>query len=367
MVLPQIPPSFVEPAGAQFFDIGDQPDQESGTHIADDTTLLPPTTEDTSRDHDDGQDLAVQSSSMPVGPVEQDTLDYGSGLRPPTAPEFTTPPLSPTHGPAQAPTLDDQSGIQYGPVQLSLEQHQFQAWTSTQSPTDLGRVLATLPDRLSPLAITGTPPNRVPGTPPSHERRSPYEQSSKRHSRLDDEVLILGRDEKGLRLVAIRESLLVGRAANKEVKFSKLSPKEKVLFKASMAKEWKDWCSFKATQELTRDELKSIGLDKPAKPGRRPPRVIGTRWVHTWKSIPDGFIAKSRLVVQGCQENSLDIRSDSPTGSRNSFMLTLAAAAQRGWTLESHDARTAFLQSEGIDRCLLTCQSAFYVAEGWPP
>ena len=32
-------------------------------------------------------------------------------------------------------------------------------------------------------------------------------------------------------------------------------------------------------------------------------------------------------------------------------MLTLIAAAQRGWSLDSHDARTALLQSEGIDRC----------------
>ena len=34
-------------------------------------------------------------------------------------------------------------------------------------------------------------------------------------------------------------------------------------------------------------------------------------------------------------------------------MVTLSAAAQAGWTLESHDARTAFLQSEGIDRVLI--------------
>ena len=126
-------------------------------------------------------------------------------------------------------------------------------------------------------------------------------------------MLILHVEEKGLRPVPIHESLLVGLAANKEVKLSKLSPKEKVLFKAGMAKEWKDWCNFRATQELTRDELKAIGLDKLAKPERRPPRVIGTLWVHTWKSTPEGYIAKSRLVVQGCQENSLDIRSDFPT------------------------------------------------------
>ena len=230
--------------------------------------------------------------------------------------------------------------------------------TSTQSPTSLGRVLSVLRDRPSPLAFAGSPPERVPGTPRSPDRRSPYEPTSKRYARADHEVLILHHDEKGLRLVPIRESLLVGRAANKEVKFSKLSPKEKVLFKASMAKEWKDWSNFKAIQELTRDELKSIGLDKPAKPGRRPPRVIGTRWVHTWKSTAKDWIAKSRLVVQGCQENSLDIRSDSPTRSRKSFMLTLVAAAQRGWTLESHDARTAFRRDRQMSSPTITYRTS---------
>ena len=94
---------------------------------------------------------------------------------------------------------------------------------------------------------------------------------------------------------------MVGRAANKEVKFHKLSPNDKALFRASMAKEWKDWEAFTATRELSRDELKKIGLDRPCAPGRRPPRVVGTRWVTTRKG--DKTI-KARLVVQGCQEKT---------------------------------------------------------------
>ena len=78
-------------------------------------------------------------------------------------------------------------------------------------------------------------------------------------------------------------------------------------------------------------------------------RAIGTRWVLTRKD--GGF--KARLVVQGCQEDRNQIRSDAPTGSLLSFYLTLAYAAQQGWSLGGFDTASAYLQSEGIARTLL--------------
>ena len=79
-------------------------------------------------------------------------------------------------------------------------------------------------------------------------------------------------------------------------------------------------------------------------------QVVGTRWVLVRKG--DGTI-KARLVVQGCQEKGTNIRSDAPTGSALSFWLTLAFGAQPGWALRGYDAKSAYLQSEGIERTLL--------------
>ena len=62
---------------------------------------------------------------------------------------------------------------------------------------------------------------------------------------------------------------------------------------------------------------------------------------------------KARLVVQGCQEDKGYIRTDALTGSRDAFFMSLAAAAQDGWDHNVFDARSASLQSDGIERLLL--------------
>ena len=74
--------------------------------------------------------------------------------------------------------------------------------------------------------------------------------------------------------------------------------------------------------------------------------VLGTRFVLTEK--PDNSI-KARFVVKGFQEN-FDDASDSPTSSRETIKVFLAIAANKGWTVESSDVRSAFLQSDSIDR-----------------
>ena len=91
-------------------------------------------------------------------------------------------------------------------------------------------------------------------------------------------------------------------------------------------------------------------------------KVIGTRWVHTDKNAKQrksgadvAMAAKSRIVVQGCQEDESAgfIRSDSPTGSLLVFNLICSISALKKWLLRSADASTAYLQAKGIERLLV--------------
>ena len=54
-------------------------------------------------------------------------------------------------------------------------------------------------------------------------------------------------------------------------------------------------------------------------------------------------------MVKGFQEDFNDA-SDSPTSSRETIKVFLAVAANKGWKVESSDVRSAFLQSDFIDR-----------------
>ena len=135
--------------------------------------------------------------------------------------------------------------------------------------------------------------------------------------------------------------LLVGTARGKEIIFDTLSPARKAAIREAMAKEWSRWQQLEATIPVSADKLQELPDDL---------QIVGTRWVLTEKA---NGTAKARLVVQGCQEKTSDIRSDSPTGSRDYLMLTLIHAAQRGWSVSQYDADCAYLQSEGINRTLV--------------
>ena len=137
------------------------------------------------------------------------------------------------------------------------------------------------------------------------------------------------------------EVLLVGTARGKEIIFDTLTPLKKAAFREAMAKEWSRWQQLKATIPVSADMLQELPPDL---------QIVGTRWVLTEKA---NGTAKARLVVQGCQEKTNDIRSDSPTGSRDCLMLTLIHAAQPGWSASQYDADCAYLQSAGIDRTLV--------------
>ena len=65
----------------------------------------------------------------------------------------------------------------------------------------------------------------------------------------------------------------------------------------------------KATLPLTQGELRMLISRFPNL------KIVGTRWVLT----PKELYFKARLVVQGYQEDSSMMRTDTPTGSRDSF------------------------------------------------
>ena len=75
-------------------------------------------------------------------------------------------------------------------------------------------------------------------------------------------------------------------------------------------------------------------------------QVLGTRYVLTQK--PDATI-KARFVVKGFQEEFED-SSDSPTSSRETVKAFLAVAANEKFLIKCSDVRSAFLQSDVLER-----------------
>ena len=61
-------------------------------------------------------------------------------------------------------------------------------------------------------------------------------------------------------------------------------------------------------------------------------------------------IVKARLVARGFEENSKELRTDSPTCGREAMRLVYLSAAMMSWRVQSLDFTSAFLQGEEIDR-----------------
>ncbi|CAK0854593.1 unnamed protein product [Prorocentrum cordatum] len=103
---------------------------------------------------------------------------------------------------------------------------------------------------------------------------------------------------------AVEFAYLTKGAVRSEIRLQDLAPEQKKEFDQAMAKEWRSWTEFQAVEVLSSNQAKEL-LDRGASP-------VGTRWVHTDKNakkrnpkqtyddIP--LAAKSRLVVQGCQD-----------------------------------------------------------------
>ena len=78
---------------------------------------------------------------------------------------------------------------------------------------------------------------------------------------------------------------------------------------------------------------------------------IATRWILTNEDTASGPILKARLVAKSFQdEESLSVRSDSPTCSKESLRMVFAIIATQKWQCNCMDIKTAFLQGRNFNR-----------------
>ena len=78
--------------------------------------------------------------------------------------------------------------------------------------------------------------------------------------------------------------------------------------------------------------------------------TITVRWVITPKLVDGVMTTKARLVARGFQEDSADLRTDSPTCMKESLRLLLSIASSKSWRINSIDIKVAFLQGKEINR-----------------
>ena len=74
--------------------------------------------------------------------------------------------------------------------------------------------------------------------------------------------------------------------------------------------------------------------------------VITVRWVCTMK---EGKM-KARLVARGFEDAVVQTRTDSPTCSKMNLRLVMAITASKGWSINSLDIQSAFLQGKDVER-----------------
>ncbi|CAE7223028.1 RE1 [Symbiodinium sp. CCMP2592] len=127
-----------------------------------------------------------------------------------------------------------------------------------------------------------------------------------------------------------------------EVNFRKLDSEDQEKFRHAMSKEWQSWLENKVTSIV-----KAKGIDRS--------RIIGSRWVLTWKTSADpdnkSVVPKARLVLVGYQDPDLGkIATDSPTLRKESKHIILSLCAAFGWILWSADIKTAFLSGDASCR-----------------
>lgn len=84
----------------------------------------------------------------------------------------------------------------------------------------------------------------------------------------------------------------------------------------------------------TYEEVENVGQD-----------CISTRWV-LWQK---GDEVRARLVARGFEETT-KVPSDSPTIGKSSMRIFLSFAASNKWTVKTTDIKSAFLQSNKLDR-----------------
>ena len=78
--------------------------------------------------------------------------------------------------------------------------------------------------------------------------------------------------------------------------------------------------------------------------------TVSSRWIITEKFKEGKRKIKARLVARGFEEDSSEMKKDSPTCNRECLKLTFVVASLMSWKLQSIDISAAFLQGGKLER-----------------
>ena len=87
------------------------------------------------------------------------------------------------------------------------------------------------------------------------------------------------------------------------------------------------------------DEVENMGQE-----------YVSVRWVVTEKIKEGKEIIKARLVARGFEENTSELSKYSPTCSKESIRLAISIASSNGWSCQTIDVKSAYLQGNAIAR-----------------
>ena len=74
--------------------------------------------------------------------------------------------------------------------------------------------------------------------------------------------------------------------------------------------------------------------------------ALSVRWVITEKILHDEKSIKARLVARGYEEQEINLRTDSPTCSKEGLRIVLSIIASNNWKCRSIDIKAAFFARE---------------------
>ena len=141
----------------------------------------------------------------------------------------------------------------------------------------------------------------------------------------------------------IHDVFLTSNAKRKKVEVNEryLTLEEKRMFREAKKKEWMSFIENNVVELAVR-----TGID--------PLRIVGSRWVLTWKTTDSektpgqkSKVPKARLVLLGYQDPDLgEYTRSSPTLTRTGRTLLFALIAQFQWKIFSLDAKNAFLAGD---------------------
>ena len=79
-------------------------------------------------------------------------------------------------------------------------------------------------------------------------------------------------------------------------------------------------------------------------------RALSVHWVITEKTLCDKKCIKARLVARGYEEQEVNLRTDSPTCSREGLRTVLSIIVSNNWKCRSTDIKAAFLKGSQTER-----------------